>query len=276
MHVGLAIFLVAIIGFAIFSHGFRVFLLWLAAAVVAVIVIVSFAHQVNVEQEQKKARIEVEKWEQQRQQQLNTERREIEVIAPQVCPNQSTQKECMEQTENACPLVSMSARKSCMVTAAEWCPDQQSTRKQCIDDTLRAKKEEEARRAQEKAQQAQEEARRAQEQNDKYDWNIVDRIGKFAVASRDYSGFRIYAGHVFDIYLAPAPHDNGFLFDLWRADIAGFLLCYEIFGQQPNNRLRNSDWRFRVFLPDRSLGRECGINEQFPIRYAREYGYPNP
>ena len=69
MHVGTAIFLVAIIGFAIFSHGFRVFLLWLATAVVGIIVtcFLSANTSLNIKQKER-ARIEAEKGEQQRQQ----------------------------------------------------------------------------------------------------------------------------------------------------------------------------------------------------------------
>ena len=124
MHIGTAIFVVAIIGFMIFSPGFRVMLAWLAAAVVAIVILLYAANTFSEYQAKERARIEAEKveqrrkieaekleqqrkieaeqLEQQRQRQLIAERREIEVMAPQVCPNLSTQKECMEQTEDAC------------------------------------------------------------------------------------------------------------------------------------------------------------------------------
>ena len=157
MHVGTAIFLVAIIALAVLSPGLRVVLLWLAGAVV-LIVIAFFAISANNEhQEQQKARIEADK----RQQQLIAERREIEAVAPQLCPDLNTEKQCMEQTEDACRSYwNLSERKSCMAIAASWCPDQ-TTRKQCIADTLRAqqaKKEEQARQTQRQAQQAQHDA----------------------------------------------------------------------------------------------------------------------
>jgi uncharacterized protein YlxW (UPF0749 family) len=168
MHIGTAIFVVAIIGFMIFSPGFRVMLAWLAAAVVGIFILFYAANTFSEYQAKERARIEAEKveqqrrqQEQQRQQQLDAERREIEVIAPQVCSNLNARTECMEQTENACHAYSnLSERKSCMAIAASWCPDQ-STRKQCIADTLRAqqaKKEEQARQAQRQAQQAQHDA----------------------------------------------------------------------------------------------------------------------
>ena len=151
MSLGFAIFLVAIIGLAVYSRGFRVLLLWLTVAVV-VIVIALFVHQANVEhQEQQKARMEGDK----KQQELEAERRELEQVAPQVCPDLSAQKQCMEETEAACRSYwDLGERKGCMVTAASWCPNQ-GERKQCIADTLRtlqAKKEEHARQAQQAQQ----------------------------------------------------------------------------------------------------------------------------
>jgi hypothetical protein len=168
MHIGTAIFVVAILGFAIFSPSFRVMLAWLAAAVVGIVILFYAVNTFSEYQAKERARIEAEKLEQQqkiealeRQRQLIAARLEIQVIAPQVCPNLSTQTECMEQTENACHAYSnLNERKSCMAIAASWCPDQ-STRKQCIADTLRAqqaKKEEQARQTRQQAQQAQHDA----------------------------------------------------------------------------------------------------------------------
>jgi hypothetical protein len=173
---GFAIFLVAIIGLAVYSRGFRVLLLWLTAAVV-VIAIALFAYQANVgHQEQQKARIEADK----RRQQLEAGRREIEQVAPQVCPDLSTQKQCMEETEAACRSYwDLGERKGCMLTAASWCPNQ-GARKQCIADILRtqqATKEEQARQA----QQAQHDAWCA-----KVEQQIPDAVARWRLRGNSY------------------------------------------------------------------------------------------
>ena len=68
MHVGTAIFVVAIIGFAIFSHSFRVLLSWLATAVVGIVILFYAGNTFSEYQAKERARIEAEKVEQQRQQ----------------------------------------------------------------------------------------------------------------------------------------------------------------------------------------------------------------
>jgi hypothetical protein len=98
MSIGLAIFLVAIIGFAIYSQGFRRLLLWLAVAI-GLIVIALLARELNIgHQEQQTARLQAE----QQQKQLTAERQEIQQLAPQLCPDLGTQKQCMEDTEAWC------------------------------------------------------------------------------------------------------------------------------------------------------------------------------
>jgi hypothetical protein len=169
MSIGFAIFLVAIIGFAIYSRGFRRLLLWMVAAI-GLVVVALLVHQASVEhQEQEKTCIQAD----QQQKRLEAERQEIEQLAPQVCPDPGTQKQCMEETEAACSSYwDLPKRKECMATAARWCPDQR-TRKQCIADTLQA--QEEARRAEQIRQQ--EQARRAQQaQHDSWCATVEQQI----------------------------------------------------------------------------------------------------
>jgi len=130
-------------------------LLWLAVAVGVVVIALLMRQSDIAHQEEQQVRIQAE----QQHRQLEAERREIEQLAPQVCPDLSTQKQCMEETEAACGTFwDLPKRKECMVTSARWCLDER-TRKQCIADTLQA--QEEARRAEQVSQQ--EQARRAQQ-----------------------------------------------------------------------------------------------------------------
>ena len=80
MHIGTAIFVVAIIGFMIFSPGFRVMLAWLAAAVVGIVILLYAANTFSEYQAKERARIEAEKVEQRRK--IEAEKLEQQRLKP--------------------------------------------------------------------------------------------------------------------------------------------------------------------------------------------------
>ena len=132
MSIGLAIFFVVIIGFAICSSSFRRLLLFLLSGVLAALIAL-FVHQQNINKEE---------WESLR---IEAQKKHTEQTILSVCLNLNTQSQCVEEIEATCHSnTDVGSEKECIATAARWCPDE-GTRKRCIVDTLRAR--DDARRA---------------------------------------------------------------------------------------------------------------------------------